>query len=78
MHTLVFISRVTNISQRMASQIEHLANAYATGYDYDLGERELGIAQNFDRDLDNIAAPVALINSRLLELLDDEGKCFSS
>ena len=59
--------------RRVSSQIEHLANAYATGYDYDLGERELGLVQNIDRDLDNVAAPVALINTRLLELLDDEG-----
>ncbi|KAI5121836.1 hypothetical protein M0805_003270 [Coniferiporia weirii] len=57
---------------KTSNQIQHLADAYSEGFDYDLGERELSFAQSIDRELDNFSAPMALISTRLSEILDDE------
>lgn len=52
----------------------HLVDMYSEGFDYDLGERELGYALSFDHELDNVSASLALISTYISDTMKDEGK----
>ena len=57
----------------MLAQFNHLAETYFQGFDYDLGERELGFALSLDHDLDIYAAAIALTKTAVADALKDEG-----
>ncbi|KAI6120904.1 dynein associated protein-domain-containing protein [Pisolithus croceorrhizus] len=57
---------------KLQSQFDHLAETYFNGYDYDLGERELGYALSFDYDLDAFAASIGLTKTSVASILHDE------
>jgi dynactin 1 len=54
----------------------HLVDMYADATDIDLGERELGLAQAFDHELDNVSASLAFISTFISNTMKDEGKFF--
>ena len=56
----------------MQSQFDHLAEAYFSGYESDLGERELGYALSVDHDLETFAASVGLIKTSVEAIMKDE------
>lgn len=58
---------------RLQAQFDHLAETYFSGFDYDLGERELGYALSFDNDLDVFAASIGLTKTSVATILHDEG-----
>ncbi|KAL6307818.1 dynein associated protein-domain-containing protein [Sparassis latifolia] len=57
---------------KMQSQFDHLAETYFKGFDFDLGERELGHVLSFDNDLDMFAASIGLIKTSVAALMKDE------
>ncbi|KAI5998160.1 dynein associated protein-domain-containing protein [Pisolithus albus] len=57
---------------KLQNQFDHLAETYFNGYDYDLGERELGYALSFDYDLDAFAASIGLTKTSVSSILHDE------
>ncbi|KAI6012667.1 dynein associated protein-domain-containing protein [Pisolithus orientalis] len=57
---------------KLQGQFDHLAETYFNGYDYDLGERELGYALSFDYDLDAVAASIGLTKTSVASILHDE------
>ncbi|EJD03547.1 dynactin [Fomitiporia mediterranea MF3/22] len=61
-----------NDVQRTAQAFGHLVEMYSEGFDFDLGERELGYAQSFDHELDNLSASLALISSNISDIMKDE------
>lgn len=58
---------------RLQAQFDHLAETYFSGFELDLGERELGYALSFDFDLDAFAASIGLTKTSVMTILDDEG-----
>jgi dynactin 1 len=52
---------------------EHLAETYFSGFDYDLGERELGYLTAFDVDLDIFAASIGMTKTSITTLVQDDG-----
>lgn len=60
-------------SIRMQSQFDHLSETYFSGFEYDLGERELGYALAFDHDLEMFAASLGLIKTSITAILKDKG-----
>ena len=58
----------------MQSQFDHLAETYFSGFDLDLGERELGYALSVDHDLEMFAASIGLIKTSIAAIMEDEGK----
>lgn len=63
---------LANATCRLLNQFEHLAETYFTGFEFDLGERELGYAQNLDNDLDMFLASIASTKSSL-EIIKQDG-----
>lgn len=57
----------------MQSQFDHLAETYFNEYEFDLGERELGLALAIDHDLDTFAASIGLIKTAVSAIMKDEG-----
>ncbi|THH30239.1 hypothetical protein EUX98_g3963 [Antrodiella citrinella] len=57
---------------KMQSQFDHLAETYFSGYEFDLGERELGYALSVDHDLEMFAASVGLIKTSVAAIMKDE------
>jgi dynactin 1 len=57
---------------RLQAQFDHLAETYFSGFDQDLGERELGYALSFDHDLDVFAASIGLTKTSVAAILRDE------
>ncbi|KIJ13750.1 hypothetical protein PAXINDRAFT_170080 [Paxillus involutus ATCC 200175] len=57
---------------RLQAQFDHLAETYFSGFDQDLGERELGYALSFDHDLDAFAASIGLTKTSVATILRDE------
>jgi len=51
-----------------------LAETYFDGFEFDLGEKELGYTVSFDLDLDMFSASVALAKTCVVTILDDEGQ----
>lgn len=58
----------------MQSQFDHLSETYFNGYDFDLGERELGYALSFDYDLEMFYASIGLIKTSVSAIMEDQGK----
>jgi len=59
---------------RIQAQFDHLAETYFDGFEFDLGEKELGYAVSFDLDLDMFSASIALAKTCVATILDDEGQ----
>ncbi|KAJ3484582.1 hypothetical protein NLI96_g5543 [Meripilus lineatus] len=57
---------------KMQSQFDHLSETYFSGFDYDLGERELGYALAFDHDLEMFAASMGLIKTSISAIIQDD------
>ena len=57
----------------MQSQFDHLSETYFNGYDFDLGERELGYALSFDYDLEMFYASIGLIKTSVSAIMEDQG-----
>lgn len=57
----------------MQSQFDHLSETYFSGFDADLGERELGYALSFDYDLEMFSASVGLIKTSISAIMQEEG-----
>ena len=57
----------------MQSQFDHLVETYFNGFDFDLGERELGYALSCDYDLEMFSASVGLIKTAITGIMEDQG-----
>ncbi|TCD64746.1 hypothetical protein EIP91_003668 [Steccherinum ochraceum] len=57
---------------KMQSQFDHLSETYFSGYEFDLGERELGYALSVDHDLEMFAASVGLIKTSVQAIMKDD------
>nr|GAT55786.1 predicted protein [Mycena chlorophos] len=57
---------------KIAAQFDHLAETYFNGFDFDLGERELGYLVSFDSDLDIFAASIGMAKTSITSLVHDE------
>jgi dynactin 1 len=70
-------SRITGFG-RIQAQFNHLAETYFKDFDFDLGERELGLVLSLDHDLDVYASSMGLTKTAVESVLNDEGKFFRS
>ncbi|KAJ6508957.1 dynactin [Mycena sanguinolenta] len=61
---------VNDINKIMLT-FDHLAETYFNGFDYDLGERELGYLTSFDLDLDIFAASIGMTKTSITTLVQD-------
>jgi dynactin 1 len=59
------------------AQFEHLGETYFSGFDFDLGERELDLALSFDSDLDMFAAAIGMTKTAIQAIQKDDGMTFS-
>ena len=59
---------------RIQAQFNHLAETYFKAFDFDLGERELGLVLSLDHDLDVYASSMGLTKTAVEAILNDEGK----
>jgi dynactin 1 len=59
---------------RIQAQFSHLAETYFKDFDFDLGERELGLALSLDHDLDVYASSMGLTKTAVEATLNDEGE----
>ena len=59
---------------RISNQFEHLSEMYLPNSDFDLGERELGLALSLDHDIDFFASAMAWTKTSLLEIFKDDGQ----
>ncbi|KAJ7605055.1 dynactin [Mycena polygramma] len=57
---------------KISAQFDHLAETYFSGFDYDLGERELGYLTSFDLDLDIFAASIGMTKTSITTLVQDD------
>ncbi|KZT02085.1 dynactin [Laetiporus sulphureus 93-53] len=57
---------------KIQSQFDHLVETYLNGFEYDLGERELGFALSFDHDLEMFAASAGLVKTSVAAIMKDE------
>ncbi|KAJ7774997.1 dynactin [Mycena metata] len=57
---------------KISAQFDHLAETYFSGFDYDLGERELGYLTSFDLDLDIFAASIGMTKTSIATLVQDD------
>jgi dynactin 1 len=58
---------------RIQAQFNHLAETYFKAFDFDLGERELGLVLSLDHDLDVYASSMGLTKTAVEAILNDEG-----
>jgi len=61
---------------RIHAQFDHISETYFAGFDFDLGERELGYALSFDHDLDMFAASLGLVKTSIEAVMKEDGKSF--
>ena len=61
---------------RIQAQFNHLAETYFKAFDFDLGERELGLVLSLDHDLDVYASSMGLTKTAVESVLNDEGEFF--
>ena len=61
--------------RRIHAQFDHIGETYFAGFDFDLGERELGYALSFDHDLDMFAASLGLVKTSIEAAMKEDGKC---
>ena len=59
---------------RIHAQFDHISETYFVGFDFDLGERELGYALSFDHDLDMFAASLGLVKTSIEAVMKEDGK----
>jgi len=59
---------------RVHAQFDHISETYFVGFDFDLGERELGYALSFDHDLDMFAASLRLVKTSIEAVMKEDGK----
>jgi len=60
--------------RRIHAQFDHISETYFAGFDFDLGERELGYALSFDRDLDMFAASLGLVKASIEAAMKEDGE----
>jgi hypothetical protein len=58
----------------MLGQFEHLAEAYFTGFKFDVGERELDRILSVEHDLDSFIGAIGLSKHELETVMRDEGE----
>ena len=56
------------------AQFDHIGETYFAGFDFDLGERELGYALSFDHDLDMFAASLGLVKTSIEAAMKEDGE----
>ena len=66
-------SLVLNGLDRIQAQFDHLAETYFKDFDFDLGQRELGLVLSLDHDLDVYASSMGLTKTAVEAVLNDEG-----
>jgi dynactin 1 len=59
---------------RIHAQFDHISETYFAGFDFDLGERELGYALSFDHDLDMSTASLGLVKTSIEAVMKEDGK----
>ena len=59
---------------RVHAQFDHISETYFSGFDFDLGERELGYALSFDHDLDMFAASLGLVKTSIEAAMKEDGE----
>ncbi|KZT73394.1 hypothetical protein DAEQUDRAFT_762303 [Daedalea quercina L-15889] len=59
-------------AMKMQAQFDHLSETYFSGYDFDLGEREHGMALTCDHDLEQLAAAMGFVKTSVAAVLKDE------
>ncbi|KAF8273848.1 dynactin [Lactarius quietus] len=57
---------------KIQAQFDHLADTYFKNFDFDLGERELGLVLSLDHDLDVYASSMGLTKTAVEAILNDE------
>ncbi|KAJ7082516.1 dynein associated protein-domain-containing protein [Mycena crocata] len=57
---------------KITAQFDHLAETYFSGFEYDLGERELGYLVSFDMDLDIFAASIGMSKTSISTIVQDD------
>ncbi|KAF8346896.1 dynactin [Amanita rubescens] len=57
---------------KIQAQFDHIAETYFSGFDHDLGERELGYVMTLDHDLDMFAASIGLTKTSITSIVQDE------
>ncbi|KAI0321262.1 dynein associated protein-domain-containing protein [Amylostereum chailletii] len=57
---------------KIQAQFDHLAETYFQGFEFDIGERELGFVLSFDHDLDVYASAIGLAKTAVEAALADE------
>jgi dynactin 1 len=57
----------------MLGQFDHLAETYFSGFQFDLGERELDRILSVEHDLDYFVAAIGLTKNDLETAMNDEG-----
>ncbi|KAI0305043.1 dynein associated protein-domain-containing protein [Russula brevipes] len=62
----------TSDINKIQAQFDHLAETYFKAFDFDLGERELGLVLSLDHDLDVYASSMGLTKTAVETILDDE------
>jgi len=71
----ISISATADLSfHRIHAQFDHIGETYFAGFDFDLGERELGYALSFDHDLDMFAASLGLVKTSIEAVMKEDGK----
>lgn len=71
---VVFIAILVLTSPlRMLGQFEHVAESYFSGYNFDLGERQLDRILSVEHDLDSFIAAIGLSKYELETAVRDEG-----
>lgn len=63
-----------SLLRRIHAQFDHIGETYLAGFDFDLGERELGYALSFDHDLDMFAASLGLVKTSIEAAMKEDGK----
>ncbi|KAH8998801.1 dynein associated protein-domain-containing protein [Lactarius hatsudake] len=62
----------TSDINKIQAQFNHLADTYFKDFDFDLGERELGLVLSLDHDLDVYASSMGLTKTAVEAILNDE------
>ncbi|KAI0005552.1 dynein associated protein-domain-containing protein [Russula compacta] len=62
----------TSDINKIQAQFNHLAETYFKAFDFDLGERELGLVLSLDHDLDVYASSMGLTKTAVGAILNDE------
>ncbi len=72
----IFLAKALTVNglDRIQAQFNHLADTYFKDFDFDLGERELGLVLSLDHDLDVYASSMGLTKTAVEAILNDEGR----